>query len=148
MCVDAHLVGSAAVTAANVESVERIYDFDWASVDSRARGLDELAHVIGPEFESRFSPELGRRVARGINQLAVFGEALEQDFSEFRYHPEEIESLSDAKVLVSGEIICTARSSGMPLGGAFSHLWTFRDGRAELVEAFRSVDEARAATRG
>jgi hypothetical protein len=136
------------VTPANVESVERIYGFDWASVDSRADGLDELAHVIGPEFESRFSPELGPRVARGLSQLAVFGEALEQDFSEFRYHPDQIESLSDAQVLVSGQIVCTARSSGMPLGGAFSHVWTFRDGRAELVQAFRSVDEARAAVSG
>jgi hypothetical protein len=135
------------VAEANEKSVERIYDFDWASVDSRAKGLGELAHVIGPEFESRFSPELGLRVARGIDQLAVFGEALEQDFSEFRYHPEQIESLNDTDVLVSGEIICTARSSKMPLGGAFSHLWTFRDGQAELVQAFRSEDEARTADR-
>ena len=131
--------------ADSVETVRRIYGFNWASVEGRRAGLEELSSVISPEFESRFSPELGRRVAKGVAQLAVFGDALEQDFSDFRYEPQEFEPAPSGQVVVSGRIVCQARASGMPLEGEFSHVWTLQDGQAALVEAFRHRDEARAA---
>jgi hypothetical protein len=75
----------------------------------------------------------------------VFADALEQDFSEFRYEPEDVEEVGAGKVMVSGHIVCQARATGMPLEGEFSHVWTLSDGMATVVEAFRHRDEARAA---
>ncbi len=121
--------------SASVEVVRPVYGFDWASVAERRAGLDQLGALISPDFESRFAPELHRRPARGIEQLAIFGEAIEQDFSEFRYLPVDLGSLPDGRLSVSGSISCTARATGLRLRAAFHHQWTLNGGRAVLVES-------------
>jgi ketosteroid isomerase-like protein len=130
------------------ELIRRIYGFDWATVRSRREGFGELGSLVTEDFDSQLSPELGERVLSGVQGLEMFVEALEQDFSEFRYDAEEIEELGDDRVLVLGRIAACARATGMPLSGDFGHIWTVRDGRASHVEAHRDHRKAREAAAG
>lgn len=125
--------------------IRRIYGFDWATVRSRREGFGELASLVADGFASQLSPELGERVLTGVEGLEMFVEAIEQDFSEFRYDADEVEEIGDDRVLVIGRIFARARATGMPLSGEFGHVWTVRDGRASHVEARRDHDEARRA---
>jgi hypothetical protein len=125
--------------------IRRIYGFDWAGIRSRREGFAELGSLVTDDFDSQLSPELGERVLSGVQGLEMFVEAVEQDFSEFRYEAEEVEEIGDDRVLVLGQIVARARATGMPLSGEFGHLWTVRDGLASHVEAHRDRGEARSA---
>ena len=129
--------------AGDVELVRRIYGFDWAGVSSRDRGFAELSDLVAPDFRSRFSPELGERLIEGVESLLQFTHALEQDFSEFRYEPDEFIDARDGAVVVLGKIHAQGRSSRMPLSGEFGHVWTLRDGKAASVTAYRERQSAR-----
>lgn len=128
--------------------IRSIYGFDWATVRSRREGFGELASLVTDDFASQLSPELGERILAGVEGLEMFVEAIEQDFSEFRYDADEIEEIGDDRVLVIGRIFARARATGMPLSGDFGHIWTVRDSRASHVEARRDQDEARKAAAG
>ena len=130
------------------ELIRRIYGFDWATVRSRRDGFDQLSLLVTEDFDSQLSPELGERVLAGVQGLEMFVEAVETDFSEFRYDAGEVEELGDERVLVLGQIFARARATGMPLGGEFGHIWTVRDGRAAHVEAHRDHRKAREAAAG
>jgi ketosteroid isomerase-like protein len=136
--------GSGAV-GERADLIRRIYGFDWAGIRSRQEGFGELRGLVTPEFDSQLSPELGERVLSGVQGLEMFVEAVEEDFSEFRYEADEIEEVGDDRVLVLGTIVAKARATGMPLTGEFGHIWTVRDGLASHVEAHRDRDEARKA---
>ena len=125
--------------------IRRIYGFDWATVRSRREGFAELGSLVTEEFDSQLSPELGERVLSGVRGLEMFVEAVEQDFSEFRYDADEVEEIGHDRVLVLGRISVRARATGMPLSGEFGHIWTVRDGRAAHVEAHRDHGVARRA---
>lgn len=119
----------------NAELIRALYGFNWATVDDRGRGLATAREVMAPALEARMSPEVGDRTLRGVEGFAVFVQALEEDFSEFRYVADEIEELSADQLLVSGRILARGRRSNMPLSAPFGHVWTVRDGRAVRVEA-------------
>ena len=125
--------------------IRRIYGFDWATVRSRREGFGELGSLVTEDFDSQLSSELGERVLSGVQGLEMFVEAVEQDFSEFRYDADEVEEIGDERVLVLGRITARARATGMPLSGEFGHIWTVRDGRAAHVEAHRNHGQARRA---
>jgi ketosteroid isomerase-like protein len=127
------------------ELIGRIYGFDWAGIRSRREGFGELRELVADDFDSQLSPVLGERVLSGVRGLEMFVEAVEQDFSEFRYDADELEEIEDDRVLVLGRIFAKGRATGMPLSGDFGHIWTVRDGRAAHVEAHRDHDEARRA---
>ncbi|HSD24646.1 MAG TPA: nuclear transport factor 2 family protein [Solirubrobacterales bacterium] len=131
--------------AERADLIQRIYGFDWATVRSRREGFDELGSLVTDDFDSQLSPELGERVLSGVQGLEMFVEAVEQDFSEFRYDADEVEEIAGDRVLVLGRIFARARATGMPLSGQFGHIWIVRDGRAAHVEAHRDHDEARKA---
>jgi ketosteroid isomerase-like protein len=128
--------------------IRRIYGFDWATVRSRREGFGQLGSLVTEDFDSQLSPELGERVLSGVQGLEMFVEALEQDFSEFRYEADAVEELGDDRVLVLGRIVARGRATGMPLSGDFGHIWTVRDGCASHVEAHRDHDLARTAAAG
>jgi len=134
--------------AGNADLIRRIYGFDWAGIRSRREGFDELRELVTEDFASQLSPELGERVLSGVQGLEMFVEAVEEDFSEFRYDADEFEEIGGDRVLVLGTISATGRATRMPLTGAFGHIWTVRDGRAAHVEAHRDREEARRAATG
>jgi hypothetical protein len=119
----------------NADLIRGVYGFNWAAVDDRSRGLAAAREVMAPEVQARVSPEVGDRTLHGLEGFAVFVEALEEDFSEFRYQPEKVDEISPEQVLVTGRIEARGRRSNMPLTAPFDHLWTLRDGQAVSVEA-------------
>jgi hypothetical protein len=125
--------------------VQRIYGFDWVGIRSRSEGFGELRSLVAEDFDSQLSPELGEKTLSGVQGLEMFNEAVEQDFSEFRYDADEFEEIGDNRVLVLGKMFVRARATGMPLWGDFGHIWTVRDGLASHVVAYRDRDEARKA---
>ena len=128
--------------------VQRIYGFDWVGIRSRSEGFGELRGLVTEDFDSQLSHELGEKKLSGVQGLEMFNEAVEQDFSEFRYDADEFEEIGDNKVLVLGKMFVRARATGMPLSGDFGHIWTVRDGLASHVVAYRDWDEARKAAAG
>ena len=129
------------MTDENVELVRRIYGFDWTAVGTRSRDFDRLREIVSDGFESRMSEEVGGRTV-GVDGLAVFVEALEQDFSEFHYEAEEFLPAGDDKVVVVGTISCVGRASKIPLSQEFGHVWTLDDGKAARVEAHMDRGDA------
>jgi hypothetical protein len=127
----------------DVDLVRRIYGFDWVGVGSRREGFEELAELVSPGFQSRLSPELGERLVDGVDGLAEFTQAVEQDFSEFRYRPDEFLEAPGGRVVVLGKIEARGRLSRMPVGGEFGHVWTIEAGKAAGVSAFRDRESAR-----
>jgi ketosteroid isomerase-like protein len=127
----------------DVDLVRRIYGFDWVGIGSRREGFAELQDLVSSDFNSSLSPELGSRVVTGVRGLQEFTQALEEDFSEFRYDPADVIPCADGRVVVLGHIHAQGRSSRMPLGGEFGHVWTLRDGKAATVAAYRDWETAR-----
>jgi ketosteroid isomerase-like protein len=119
-----------------------LYGFNWAAVSGRERGLARIAEVVDPEFEAHFSPEVGGRVVHGIEELRQFGYALEEDFAELTYDPDEFFEIRSDQIVVLGTIHGRGRVSGMPVRGEFGHVWTFADGRPRTVRAFLSHEQA------
>ena len=130
----------------NIELIRRIYGFDWAAVGKRADGFDRLRDLVSDDFQSQMSAELGGRTI-GVDGLALFVEALEQDFSEFHYEAEEFIPGDGDKVVVAGRIRCVGRASKVPLSQEFGHVWTIADGTPTHVEAHMSRAEALSAAR-
>jgi ketosteroid isomerase-like protein len=126
----------------DLELIRRIYGFDWVAIGSRRKGFSELAKLVTPDFNSSLSPELGSRVVEGVGGLEEFTEALEQDFSEFRYDPDDFVAAADGRVVVLGTIHAQGRYSRMSLSGQFGHIWTLRDGKAAGVAAYRDHETA------
>jgi hypothetical protein len=125
----------------NVDLIRSIYGIDWASAAERQRGLSRSAEVVAADAEAHVSPELGDRTLAGLQGFAVFVAGLEQDFSEFRYHADEVREFAPDQVVVLGHIRARGRTSRMPLTAPFRHLWTLNDGRAVSVYAHLRVDE-------
>ena len=115
--------------------VRRMYGFDWARIRSRHEGFGQLRGLVTEDFDSQLSPELGEKILSGVQGLEMFVEAVEEDFSEFRYDADEFEEIGDDRVVVLGRIFARARATGMPLSGEFGHIWTVRDGLASHVVA-------------
>ena len=125
-----------------------MYGFDWSRIRSRHEGFDELRGLVTEDFDSQLSPELGEKVLSGVQGLEMFVEAVEEDFSEFRYDADEIEEIGNDRVVVLGRIFARARATGMPLSGEFGHIWTVRDDLASHVVAYRDREQARKAASG
>jgi ketosteroid isomerase-like protein len=125
-----------------VETVRKIYGFNWAAVGTREVALEELAEIIEPDFESKMSEETGGRTLRGVVELRQFGEALEQDFEQLAYEPRDFIEGKDGRVVVLGRVSGVGRASRLPLAGEFGHVWTIRDGKAAKVEAYLDRDRA------
>ena len=87
----------------NVDLIRGVYGFNWAAVDDRGRGLAAAGEVMAPDVQARISPEVGDRTLHGLEGFAVFVEGLEEDFSEFRYQPEEFKELSAEQLVDSSQ---------------------------------------------
>jgi ketosteroid isomerase-like protein len=119
----------------HADLIRGVYGFNWAAVEERLRGLEAAREVMASDVQSRVSPEVGDRTLHGLEGFAIFVEGVEEDFSEFRYEPEQVEELSPEQIAVRGRIHARGRRSNVPLSAPFGHLWTLRDGKAVKVEA-------------
>jgi ketosteroid isomerase-like protein len=126
----------------DIDRLRAVYNIDWTAVGARNQGLNAAAEIMAPDVKAQISPEVGDRVLDGVGDFATFIEGLEEDFSEFRYVANEVAETGQGDYVVTGVIHARGRQSNMPLSAPFRHEWTFRDGRAQRVEAtMRSAAE-------
>jgi hypothetical protein len=123
------------VAPTSAELIRTLYGIDWSVVSERTAGLEVAREAMAPDVQARVSPEVGDRVLAGVDEFALFVQALEEDFSAFCYDAERVEELNPGEVVVTGRIHARGRRSKMPLSAPFSHVWTVRDGVAVAVEA-------------
>jgi ketosteroid isomerase-like protein len=123
------------VARSDADAVRSLYGIDWSAVTERTRGLAAAAEVMAPDVVALISPQVGDRTLRGVADFAVFVEGLEEDFSVFRYDVDSVEESGSGQFVLRGVIHARGRRSKMPLSSPFTHVWTFRDGRAVRVEA-------------
>jgi ketosteroid isomerase-like protein len=129
------------VSQEDVEVVRRIYGFNWAQLASQQEGLAEAAEVFSPDFEYHLDPvELGR-VLRGLEELQVFLQAIEEDFREFKQVPQAFREIR-GHVVVLGDMFGRGRQSGVPFHSPFGHVWTLRDGKAVRLDGYLDHDAA------
>jgi ketosteroid isomerase-like protein len=119
----------------NAARLHELYGIDWTAIEARRAGLAAASGVMAPDVQARISPEVADRVLHGVEGFATFVEALEEDFSEFRYNAEEVTESAPGEFVVRGVIHARGRHSRMPLSAPFRHEWSFRDGRAVRVQA-------------
>jgi ketosteroid isomerase-like protein len=123
------------VALGDADAIRSLYGIDWTGVTERAQGLAAAAEVMAPDVVAHISPQVGDRTLRGVADFAVFVEGLEEDFSVFRYDVDSVEETGSGQFVLRGVIHARGRRSKMPLSSPFTHVWTFRDGRAIRVEA-------------
>jgi hypothetical protein len=123
------------MTPTTVAPVSWLYNVDWASTEEKAAAFGDAGALVDPDL--RIQLLTGRRWGplRGMQGLAVFGEAIEEDFVELEYHPRDVDQASAEHVIVNGEVQGRGRISGLAMSADFSHEWTLRNGRATEVKA-------------
>lgn len=124
-----------------------MYGFNWAATSSSREGFDRIAALVAPGFEARMSAEVGGRTT-DLEGMRAFLSALEQDFREFRYEPDDYLATAPGRVVAAGTIVTVARASRMPLSREFGHVWTLEDGQPSRVDAFLDRDAAMRAAGG
>jgi ketosteroid isomerase-like protein len=126
--------------ASNVEVLEELY--------ARFNATGEVDYSrVDPEVELHSRPDVpDGRVFRGVDGLAEFFAETAKAFDPIRWEP--LEFIPEGRhVLVRAHIVAHGRASGAPIEIDEGQLWTFRDGRIVRLQAFPTVDEARAAAR-
>jgi 2-(1,2-epoxy-1,2-dihydrophenyl)acetyl-CoA isomerase len=103
----------------------------------------ELARLVAPDFEGFLTEGLPLGIGGAHHGREAMIEdgwwAIGRAFS-LRTEPAEWIECADGRLLVLGRYSGRARSSGAPLGAAFAHLWTARDG--QLCAVWHLTDSA------
>ncbi len=118
-----------------VEIIKRVYE-RWG----RDREIDP--DEFHPGFEIR-TPlmELENRRHRGYEGYKAWRALNDEVFTDDWFEATEFVDMGD-RVLVTGWIRLTGRSSGIETREPAVQLWTFEDGKPSSMTAARSLDEA------
>ncbi len=119
----------------NVEAIRRIYE-RWG----REREVDPSA--FHPDFEIR-TPimELENRRHRGFEGYKAWRAANDEVTTDNWFEVDEFMDLGD-RVLVTGWIRLTGKSSGIETREPAVQLWTFKEGKPASMTARRTLEEA------
>jgi ketosteroid isomerase-like protein len=126
--------------ASNVEVLETLY--------ARFSETGEVDYSrVDPEVELHSRPDVpDGRVFRGVDGLAEFFAETAKAFDPIRWEP--LEFIPEGRhVLVRAHIVAQGRASGAPIEVDECQVWTFRGDRIVRLQAFPTIDEARAAAR-
>ena len=132
----------------NVDLARRTFTELAAStgVDDTARQLNDerLAEYYDPEIEWVPLPQspLATGTYRGYDGVRRFWTEFLSIWDEFSIEPGEF---TDADPQVAATMRMRGRAAGLEIDELWSSLMTFRDGRIERVQAFRTPDGAREA---
>jgi len=123
----------------NVEVVRRGFEaFNQRDVD----GLVGLCH---PDCEwLPFRAQLEGEVYRGHDGIRRFVSELDDDWTEFEIHPEELNDLS-GRVLVMGRVRALAGASGIAVDTLAGFVLEMRDGLMERLVSHSDPEAARRA---
>ena len=114
----------------NTEIVRAVYE-RWADGDFLT------ADVFDPEAELVMPPELpDTGTYAGVDAIAEYTRGFLEPWTRITIEAEEIIDAGD-RVVVNIVQRGVGSSSGAPTELSYAHVWTFRDGRAVRIEAYR-----------
>jgi ketosteroid isomerase-like protein len=115
------------------------------AIDSiNRRDIDQALGVAHVDFEADWSNSIGPLggVYRGREQVRVLLEAFLEAWDEFRWDPQEIIEVDEARVLVVNRVRGRGRGSGVAVDAIGAQLWTITGGKARSVKLYQSKAEA------
>ena len=119
----------------NVEIVRRIFD-GWSRGDFSV-GAEHLA----PDFEWQQHAEAVEPGPRRGDQVGNSLKNIFEIYKDFRVEPVEFIDAGE-KVVVDARVSATGRRTALPLEGAWTFVWTLRDGRVARNQVFANRSEA------
>jgi ketosteroid isomerase-like protein len=119
------------------EAVELVHEM-FALWNSGERELDE--RLFQPGFEVHSALTGG--VYRGEDEVLAWTREIDQQFSDWEVVADEVEALTDERVLVRGEIRMIGRESGLEFRQPASWLVEVTGGRIRSLRNFADREEA------
>ncbi len=121
----------------NVELVRLIFEAfntrDWAAWESHHH----------PDFEGSDPPEVpGGGRHRGVRSVRRFMNEVLETGDEWHVEVDDIESVGEDRVLMSGRSVLVGHASRIPMEDPLFQLFDLRQGRVSRVQTFRSSAEA------
>ena len=116
-----------------------------ATIEAINKGdLDQALEAAHEDFEADWSNSIGphRGVYRGRERAReLFGFFLEA-WDEFRWDPEEIIEVDEARVVVVNHIRMRGRGSGVEVEATGAQLWTITGGEVRSLKLYQSKADA------
>jgi ketosteroid isomerase-like protein len=107
------------------------------------------------EMEERWHPDLvinqseefpdTQGTFRGYEGISAMNRELQESLEYVIWEPVAVEPLGGERYLVTVKTVGKGRGSGIELEGDIGHIVTLRDGRAQQLDTYLSLDAARAA---
>ena len=117
-----------------------------SSIDSINEGdLDRVHEAIHEDFEADWSNSIGPHgggVYRGREQARALFESFLEAWEEFRWEPEEIIQVDEARVIVVNHIRMRGRGSGVEVDATGAQLWTISGGKVRSLKIYQSKADA------
>jgi ketosteroid isomerase-like protein len=124
------------------ENVELIREI----IDSINEGdLDRALAAGHEELEADWSNSVGPHgggVYKGRERVRELFESFLEAWEEFRWEPEEIIEVGDARVVVVNRIRMRGRGSGVEVDARGAQLWTIDGGKVRSIKIFQSKADA------
>jgi ketosteroid isomerase-like protein len=122
----------------NVEIVREILD------SINAGDLDRALEAAQEDFEADWSNSIAPHhgVYRGRQQARDLFESFLEAWEEFRWEPQEIIEVDEARVVVVNRVRMRGRGSGVEVDARGAQLWTISRGKVRSVKIYQSKAEA------
>jgi ketosteroid isomerase-like protein len=129
------------VTAQNAEFVRRFFE------DVNKRDVDALLARLTPEFEMTVPAGMGvePRTYRGPEGFRRWFDSF-SEIMEIRVESHDFIAVGD-RVVAPHTLHARGRETGLDTKQYTVHVWHVRDGKAEMLEVFATLDEALEAAR-
>lgn len=106
--------------------------------------LDQALAAAQEDFEADWSNSIAphRGVYRGRQQVRKLFESFLEAWEEFRWEPQEIIEVDEARVVVVNRIRMRGRGSGVEVNATGAQLWTITGGKVRSVKIYQSKADA------
>jgi ketosteroid isomerase-like protein len=121
----------------------RIVRTTIASINSR--DLDRALEAADQDFEADWSNSIapqGGGVYRGRERARELFESFLEAWEEFRWEPQEIIAVDDARVVVVNRVRGRGRGSGVEVDATGAQLWTISGGKVRRIKLYQSKADA------
>ena len=123
----------------NVEVVRSIIDA------INARDLDRAFEPAHEDLEADWSNSIGPHggsVYRGSERARELFESFLEAWEEFRWEPQEIIEVDEARVVVVNRVRMRGRGSGVQVDATGAQLWTITGGKVRSITIYQSKADA------
>jgi ketosteroid isomerase-like protein len=117
-----------------------------STIDSiNRRELDRVDEAAHPDLEADWSNSVGPHgggVYQGRERVRELFESFLEAWEEFRWEPEEIIEVDEARVVVVNRVRGRGSGSGVEVDAKGAQLWTIDGGKVRRIKLYQSKAEA------